>query len=152
MIFGLNRPIQFPLSNIADLAMSPILALNIRNISGRSEGDFVRKNMLIQFKFLLGIMIIFLGADVWAKTDFRCFASYQGQQIQLNYPSPDETHMASGSIGGMTIEAYDNETSSYQIQIMESEELVGSATLPYFIDATMQIGHRGHRLIVQCQK
>lgn len=111
------------------------------------------KRGIVYAKFVLGLSIIFMASDIWAADSFHCYAQFENQKIELVYASPEETYMASGELVGLQIDTYDNVSSSYQVQVTDQQgKLVSSATLPYYEDALLQVGHRGSRLTVRCEK
>lgn len=111
------------------------------------------KRGIVYIKFVLGLMIIFMASDLWASEAFRCYAQFDNQKIELVYASPEETYMASGELEGLKIDTIDNASNCYSVQVTDQQgKLVSSATLPYFEDALLQIGHRGSRLLVRCEK
>jgi hypothetical protein len=81
----------------------------------------------------------------------KCKVSDAKSSVLLKAPNKQETYMNEGRFKGLDILAFENSAGdNYSVTIKQNENLVVTATIPFYVDANLKLNHKGNLITVIC--
>jgi len=81
----------------------------------------------------------------------KCKVSDTKSSVLLKAPNKQETYMNEGRFKDLDILAFENSAGdTYSVTIKQNKKLVVSATIPFYVDANLQLNHNNNLITVIC--